>query len=92
MSDVTPVPAMIVQSVDDWITEQHANAGKWDDVELLDESQAYSLHRLAREVYASGFHDGYVVSQAQGRESFARRKDAPARSSVKAGFRGGEGK
>jgi hypothetical protein len=71
-----PVPADVAQAVDGYIDKAHADAEQYSNSSLLDESGAWSLHRLVAAVYARGFSDGCAVEGDRSRRSAARQARA----------------
>jgi hypothetical protein len=65
---LTPSPADVAHMVNEYLSIELSDVEKYDNRELLDESGRYSLHRLAAEIYARGFDDGYRVSTAERRK------------------------
>lgn len=58
-------PADVVQRVDRFVDKAHADAAKYDNVELLDEGQAFSLHLLAAEIYALAWNDATHAAEVR---------------------------
>ena len=65
MSDWTPVPIEVVETVDRFIEAEHRDADRFSNREVLDESGAYSLHIAASKVYARGYQDGRMAERAR---------------------------
>ncbi len=63
--DITPVPIDVVETIDRFISTEHADARKWVNRELLDDSGAYSLHQAAAQVYKRGYLDGAMAERAR---------------------------
>ncbi|WP_422758737.1 hypothetical protein [Paenarthrobacter sp. C1] len=53
---IEPLP--VVELVDGYVRKALHDADAYSNVELLDESGVFSLHRVAAEIYALGFRDG----------------------------------
>lgn len=68
ITDMHPVPIDVVRSVRDFVRKARKDAEQYDNVELLDDSQVYSLHRLAAEVYAAGWSAGHYVGSEEARD------------------------
>lgn len=62
-SECLPVPPTVVNAVENYVSESHRNAARYDNLELLDDSGVYSLHALAARIYAEGFSDGENVQR-----------------------------
>lgn len=58
-------PRPVVDVVERFVDKAHADAAKFDNVELLNESQVFSLHLAAAEIYALGFADGVASAEAR---------------------------
>lgn len=58
-------PRPVVDLVERFVDKAHADAAKFDNVELLDESQVFSLHLTAAEIYALGFTEGVASAEAR---------------------------
>ena len=72
-------PAEIVQLVEDFVEREHHDNTKYDNRTPLDDSGVFSLHRLAAEVYAAGYHDGEQAERAR-RHGERRREREQARN------------
>lgn len=53
-----PEPIEVVEAVDRFVAHAHREVKTSSNITLLDESQIYSLHLTAAEVYAIGYRDG----------------------------------
>lgn len=62
MTDLQPVPLRIAQVVNQHIRAERDNIERFDNRGHLDESGVWSLHALARAIYAAGWTDGYQTS------------------------------
>ncbi len=67
MSRIPPVPASIIESVRVFVRKARLDAENYENVELLNDSQVYSLHRLAGEIYATGWDDGHRAGSIEAR-------------------------
>lgn len=65
MSRLTPVPTTVTDSVRAFVYKARQDAQEWENVELLDDGQVYSLYRLAGEIYAAGWDDGHRVGRCE---------------------------
>ena len=81
MADRPVEPLVIAQMVEQYATDQHSEADKYSNRELLDESGIFDLHTLAARIYALGFNEGAAVESWRKHEQRQRIKD----SSDKAG-------
>lgn len=74
----TPVSSDVVQSVEQYVYRELADAKKYDNRAPLDESGIFSLHRLVAEAYARGWDDGerVAVQKERGRRDRERDRDA----------------
>lgn len=52
------LPVQLVQEVEQYVEGELADADRYDNRELLDESGVCSLHQLASQIYARGWDDG----------------------------------
>lgn len=68
MSDMSPVPIDVTRSVREFVRKARKSAEQYDNVELLDDSQVYSLHRLVADAYAAGWSAGHWVGSEEARE------------------------
>ena len=75
MSADAPVPLAVSQAVDRWIDSELSDARRYDNRQPLDESGAWSLHRLVAESYARGWSDGSQVGEDRSRERRNREKE-----------------
>lgn len=80
MTDTIPVPATVVQQVEEYVYKELSDAEKYDNSSPLDESGIWSLHRLAARIYAAGFDAGERVEAERSRAAANRRRDAEANS------------
>jgi hypothetical protein len=74
VSELKPVPTDVIFRVNSFLEEQRAEVEKYTNRGHLDQSATWSLHALARDIYAAGWSDGYIASAAA--ERGAPRKDA----------------
>lgn len=59
MSDQPKIlPEQIAREVESFVDKQFADAAKYENSEVLDESGVYSLRRLVASAYAAGFDAG----------------------------------
>ena len=58
MSDSHIEPQRVIELVESYVAEELRDAEKYTNRTPLDESGVWSLHQLAREVYALGVKDG----------------------------------
>ncbi|MEJ7648679.1 MAG: hypothetical protein WKF57_06560 [Nakamurella sp.] len=79
------LPAQQIEEVDRVIDGLIRDAARYDNSELLDESQCWSLHKLAAELYAAGFEDGQRAEATRVRGQRARDVSAANRSESGAG-------
>lgn len=70
-----PVPIAVVEIVDQFIGDEHRDARKFTNRELLDDSGAYRLHLTAAEVYARGYQDGRMAEMARASGERQRERD-----------------
>lgn len=68
------VPFEVTQKVETFIDDAVAGVATWSNVELLDESQAWSLHRTAAEIYQLGYEHGLGAQTERGRRAHVRRQ------------------
>lgn len=76
MADIEPTN--IIQTVDMWIDKQLNDAAKYDNCELLDSSSCWSLHQLARTIYAHGVADGAMQERERASAQHHRDRKAEA--------------
>lgn len=69
-------PQQVIQNVEQYIESELDAAARYDNREPLDSSGAYSLHRLAAEIYAAGWADGERAEAERSREQRRRDRDA----------------
>ena len=62
---ITPAPAAVTQKVNEYLTSEQMAVAKYDNREYLDHSGRYSLHMVAREIYALAWEDGYRAANEQ---------------------------
>lgn len=74
MNDM-PVPIAVIESVDRFIADEHRDARKFSNREVLDDSGAYSLHGVAAGVYARGYQDGRMAERARSNNERQRERD-----------------
>jgi hypothetical protein len=67
-ADLTPTPRRIPEMVNEHLYSMLANIEKYDNVTAYDESQRYSLHRLAAQIYAAGWSDGHLSASIETRK------------------------
>ena len=70
-----PIPADVVQAVEDYIHKELSDAQKYDNSSPLDESGIWSLHRLAANIYAKGFDAGCRIELERQRQSHIRQRE-----------------
>lgn len=75
MNDLTPLPISEVESVESFVDGCFRDVAKASNVELLDESQVWNLHRLAEQLYAAGYADGTRAEHERERRKQSRRTD-----------------
>ena len=73
-------PKAIADLVEAFINDEHDDDRKYTNRTPLDSSGAWSLHQLAAEIYAAGFHEGLRTSEARERGTRDRKFDAAAHS------------
>ena len=73
-------PTDICQMVETYVYKELDDARKFDNSEPLDESGIWSLHQLARRIYARGVEDG--VRQEQTRTNAQRQRDTNAQATA----------
>ncbi len=67
MSRFPPVPTSVIESVREFVRKARVDAETYENVERLNDSQVYSLHRLAGEIYAVGWDDGHRAGSIEAR-------------------------
>jgi hypothetical protein len=76
MSDYpTPVPIEVVEIIDRYIDNEHRDAQKFSNREVLDDSGAYALHDAVSRVYARAYHDGRMAERARNNGERQRARD-----------------
>jgi len=73
---VSVEPKAIAELVEEFVNDEHRDAGKWENRTPLDESGVFSLHRMAADIYAAGFEEGVRVEEARQRGKRERKFDA----------------
>jgi hypothetical protein len=73
---MTVEPKAIADLVEEFVNDEHRDAGKWENRTPLDESGVFSLHRMAADIYAAGFEEGLRTSEARERGTRQREFDA----------------
>jgi hypothetical protein len=58
-TSLTPVPAQVIFDVDAFVSQERDQVEQYENREHMDSSAVYSLHALARQIYALGWADGY---------------------------------
>lgn len=71
----TPVPIEVVEIVDRFIDDEHRDAGKYINRELLDSSGTHALHDAASRIYARAYHDGRMAERARANAERQRARD-----------------
>jgi hypothetical protein len=61
------LPAELVHEVERFISSEHEAATKFSNREPLDESGAFTLHRLAARIFAAGVEAGEFAEAARDR-------------------------
>jgi hypothetical protein len=69
-------PKAIAELVETYVSDEYADARKFDNRALLDESGVWTLHQLAAEIYALGFRDGAFTEETCERGKRQRKADA----------------
>jgi hypothetical protein len=59
MSDMNPVPSRVIELVNQYVHRERSDAERFTNREPFDNSGVWSLHELARSIYAAGWSDGY---------------------------------
>jgi hypothetical protein len=67
-ADLTPTPRRIPEMVNGHIYSMKTAIEINDNVDAYDESQRYSLHRLAAQIYAAGWSDGHLSASIETRK------------------------
>lgn len=73
---ITSAPMDVIDSVERYVDESHANARQYENSTPLDESGVYSLHQLVAAAYARGWADGERAAAAKERGRRQRERDA----------------
>lgn len=81
-TDARFLPLQLVQSIELWIDKEFADAEKWDNRDLLDDSGVFTLYRLAAEIYAAGFAAGECAADERLRGVARRARKRAASSSA----------
>lgn len=69
-------PRAVVNLVDQFIDKELTDAEKYDSRTPLDDSGAWSLHRIAAQIYAMGYADGDMSAAEQARAAYRRSREA----------------
>ena len=67
MTDLSPVPARIVQAVNEFARRERGQVEQYDNRAFFDSSGMYDLHTLARTVYAAGWTEGHLAAAEEER-------------------------
>ena len=67
MSGTQPAPRAVADRIHQFIEDERRDAAKYENRSMLDASGAYSLHTLAREIYALGWEEGRGYAAAANR-------------------------
>ena len=70
-----PVPVDIVEAVDRFVDDEHRDARKYTNREVLDESGIYTLHTTAASIYARGYDDGRRAERARANAERTRERE-----------------
>ena len=54
-------PQSVIQLIESFVDRTLNDAAKYESSKPLDESNVYSLHDVAAEIYALGYHDGCMA-------------------------------
>lgn len=76
MSDNMIEPPNVIHLVDHYIDQEVRDAERYENRTPLDDSGAWSLHQLARDIYALGVADG--AEQARARAGSQRQRERNA--------------
>lgn len=72
-------PQEVVNLVEQFVDKTLRDAAEYINNEPLDESNVYSLHLLASEIYALGFNDGAMADAIRSQRQISRsREKAPS--------------
>jgi hypothetical protein len=66
-ASMSPVPRSVVEAVNEYIGKELRDQEKYDNRQPLDSSGIWSLHELARRVYAEGWVDGHDAQVVESR-------------------------
>jgi hypothetical protein len=69
-------PFAVAQMVEQYVSSEHRDVGKYANRELLDDSGVYDLHTLASAVYALGFNEGVTTEGWRQNEMRRREREA----------------
>ena len=69
-------PIDVAQAVERYVDAEHADALKYSNREVLDESGVYDLHSLAARIYQIGFNDGRAVEGTKRNGARTRAREA----------------
>lgn len=70
------LPAQAVQDVEMWVDGCLDRSAKYDNAELLDENDVFTLHRLAAALYARGWQDGAMAERERNNGTRRRARSA----------------
>ena len=62
MTELSPVPAHVIQEVNEYLRSERSAVEQYSNRELLDDSGRWSLHALARTIYAHGWTEGHLAA------------------------------
>lgn len=68
-------PQPVVEAVDEWVRKELADARKYDNRTLLDESGIYTLHALAADIYALAWDEATRASHRRADGARGRHMD-----------------
>lgn len=74
MSDPRILPNDLVFVVEQYVDKELADAERYDNRELLDESGIWDLHRIAAAIYSRGWTDGETAEASRQRFANARQR------------------
>lgn len=69
-------PRPVIALVEEYVRSSLDAAEKYTNSTLLDSSGVWSLHQLARDVYALGVKDGVAQEGERARQDYMRERDA----------------
>lgn len=69
-------PRQVIALVEEYVRSSLDAAEKYTNSTLLDSSGVWSLHQLARDVYALGVNDGVAQEGERARQDYMRERDA----------------